>query len=178
MTGATTYGLGRHIQFLDADQRSGVLRLGHISAVFTIIASVWSKVSFALFLLRISSSGCTEWTRRGIVGIIISLNIMLVTSITMIVMSCRPMAKTWRPDMKGTCLDDRVKVSGIVALAGKSRRLLSGCPRWTPCANKSTAYSGVADLILAFLPLKIIWCLPVKRRSKLGLVAVMSLGVL
>ena len=125
MTGATTYGLGRHIQFLDADQRSGVLRLGHISAVFTILASVWSKVSFALFLLRISSSGCTEWTRRGIVGIIISLNIMLVTSITMIIMSCRPVAKTWRPDMKGTCLDDRVKVSGIVALAGKCRCFLS-----------------------------------------------------
>ncbi len=71
-----------------------------------------------MFLLRISSSGCTEWIRRGIVGIIISLNIMLVTAIIMIIMSCRPVAKTWRPDIKGTCLDDRVKVSGIIALAG------------------------------------------------------------
>ena len=71
-----------------------------------------------MFLLRISSSGCTEWIRRVIISIIISLNIMLVTAIIMIIMSCRPVAKTWRPDIKGSCLDDRVKVSGIVALAG------------------------------------------------------------
>jgi hypothetical protein len=39
-------------------------------------------------------------------------------------------------------------------------------------------YSGIADLALALLPWKIIWCLPVRRRDKIGLVAVMSLGVL
>ncbi len=44
--------------------------------------------------------------------------------------------------------------------------------------GKPVAYSGVADLILAILPWKIIWYLPVKRRDKVGLIAVMSLGVL
>src|SRR5690242_3359309 len=77
LTDATTYGLGRHIQFLGSDERSAVLRLGYIAAIFTNTASTWSKVSFALFLLRISSSGCTEWIRRGILGIIVGLNIML-----------------------------------------------------------------------------------------------------
>ncbi|KAK3899960.1 hypothetical protein C8A05DRAFT_17683 [Staphylotrichum tortipilum] len=155
LTTATTYGLGRHIQFLDQAERHAVLRLGYFAAIFSIGAAVWSKVSFALFLLRISSSGVTECIRRGILGIIISLNIMLVAAITMILMSCRPTAKTWKPELEGTCLDDKVKVAWTVALA---------------------AYSGVADLILALLPWKIIWYLPVKRRDKFGLAVMMSLG--
>ncbi len=124
MTDATTSGLGRHVQFLDRHQRHVVLRLGYIAAVFTMAASVSSKVSFAFFLLRISSSGCTEWTRRGILGIIISLNIMFVTAITMILMSCRPTAKMWRPELEGTCLDDKIKVAWTMALAGEPRCLV------------------------------------------------------
>jgi len=126
LTDATAYGLGRHVQYLDGDQRSAVLRLGYISAVLTLAASVWSKVSFALFLLRISSSGCTEWTRRGILGIIISLNLMLVAATSLILISCRPLKKTWSPETEGTCLDDHVKVAGTMALAGESHRFATG----------------------------------------------------
>ncbi|KAK4095818.1 hypothetical protein N658DRAFT_459748, partial [Parathielavia hyrcaniae] len=156
LTDATMHGLGRHIQLLDTDERSALLRSGHVGAVLTMASSAWSKVSFALFLLRISSSGCTEWIRRGIWGIIVSLNAMLAVTITMTLISCRPTEKIWRPEIEGTCLDDSVKVFWVMALA---------------------VYSGVADLILAFLPWKIIWCLPVQRRDKVGLVAVMSLGI-
>ncbi len=124
-TDATTYGLGRHIQFLDNDQRSAVLRLGYIAAIFTNTAAVWSKVSFALFLLRISSSGCTEWIRRGIIGIIISLNVMLVVATIMILIGCRPFEKTWKPEMEGTCFDDSVKVFWVMALAGQFLYLVS-----------------------------------------------------
>ena len=58
---------------------------------------------------------------------------------------------------------------------------MRGLAGWTcdiHIANEIIVYSGVADLILAFFSWKIIWCLPVKRRDKVGLVAVMSLGVL
>lgn len=119
LTDATAHGLGRHVRYLTRDERSTVLRLGYIAAVLTIAASVWSKVSFALFLLRISSSGCTEWTRRGILGIIVSLNLMFVTAISLILVSCRPVKKTWMPDIEGTCLNDNVKVVGTVVLAGE-----------------------------------------------------------
>jgi hypothetical protein len=118
LTDAITHGLGRHIQFLDSDERSAVLRSGHIAAVFTITSSIWSKVSFALFLLRISSSGCTEWIRRGILGIVVSLNAMLAVTITIMLISCRPVEKIWRPKIKGTCLDNSVKVFWVMALAG------------------------------------------------------------
>jgi len=118
LTAAIPHGLGRHARFLDPEGLSEVLRLSYLAAVLTIIASVWSKVSFALFLLRISSSGCTEWTRRAILGIIISLNVMLAAVVTVIVISCRPMEKTWKPEIEGTCFDDNVKVYSTMALAG------------------------------------------------------------
>lgn len=118
LTAAVPHGLGRHAQFLDSNELSAVLLLGFISAALTITASVWSKVSFALSLLRISSSGCTEWIRRTIVGIIISLNTMLAIAVAMILMSCRPIEKTWRPEIEGTCLDDKFKVDLAMALAG------------------------------------------------------------
>ncbi|KAK4150610.1 hypothetical protein C8A00DRAFT_17890 [Chaetomidium leptoderma] len=124
LTAAESHGLGRHVQFLDSVARTAVLRFSYLAAVLAIIASVWSKVSFALFLLRISSSGCTEWTRRGILGIIVSLNAMLVTAITMILISCRPVEKTWRPEIEGTCLHDNVKVYWTMALAGSCHCLL------------------------------------------------------
>ncbi len=120
LTDATTYGLGRHVQFLNADERTAVLRLGYISAVLTIAASVWSKSSFALFLLRISSSGCTEWIRRGIIAIIVSLNTMLVAAIAMLILSCRPTEKTWKPEIEGACLDENVKIASAIGLAGSS----------------------------------------------------------
>ncbi|KAK0745585.1 hypothetical protein B0T18DRAFT_327098, partial [Schizothecium vesticola] len=71
---------------------------------------------------------------------------------------CSPIKKNWRPKVEGTCWDPRVKVF---------------LPR-----SVTAVYSGIVDLVLAFLPWKIIWCLPFRKRDKFGLVALMSLGVL
>ncbi|KAH6843388.1 hypothetical protein B0I37DRAFT_418495 [Chaetomium sp. MPI-CAGE-AT-0009] len=156
LTKATFYGLGRHVQFLDDDQRSAVLGLGAVAAVLTIASSVWSKMSFALFLLRISSSGCTEWTRKALITIIISLNVMLPLALAGFFAGCSPVKKNWRPHVEGSCWPPRVKVV---------------------LATTVTLYSGLVDLVLSFLPWKIIWCLPFRKRDKVGLVALMSLGV-
>ncbi|KAG7293545.1 hypothetical protein NEMBOFW57_003597 [Staphylotrichum longicolle] len=39
LTDATAHGLGRHVRYLNRDERSTVLRLGYIAAVLTIAAS-------------------------------------------------------------------------------------------------------------------------------------------
>lgn len=191
LTMSTKHGLGRHIEFLDNDARANVLRFGSIAAALTVAASVWSKVSYALFLLRISSSGCTEWTRNAILGVIISLNMMLPVMMAAFFMSCRPVEKNWRLEMDGTCWDPSVKIYMAMAVAGRyasefiggslpsTRPRVSGPSKFLAYSVLTrTVYSGVMDLVLALLPWKIIWCLPVQRRDKIGLVVVMSLGVL
>lgn len=40
------------------------------------------------------------------------------------------------------------------------------------------AYSAIMDVILAFLPWKLIWSLRMKLKEKIGVVLAMSLGVL
>jgi hypothetical protein len=118
LTRATNHGLGRHIQFLDGDARGALLRIATFAAAFTIAASVWSKVSFAIFLLRISSSGCTERTRKAILGIIISLNAVLPVAAATLFLSCSPVEKNWKPEIDGNCWDPRIKVSLATATAG------------------------------------------------------------
>ncbi|KAK5653273.1 hypothetical protein OQA88_9172 [Cercophora sp. LCS_1] len=114
---ATKHGLGRHIEFLDAEERTNLVRSSTAAAALTVAASVWSKVSYALFLLRISSSGCTQWTKNGILGIIISLNMMLPVVTTTFFISCRPIEKNWRPEAEGTCWHPQVKVHMAQAIA-------------------------------------------------------------
>jgi len=119
-------GMGRHVKDVDGDAISAALLHGNtISAVFTIAASVWSKVSFALSLLRISSSGCTEITRRTIWGIIITLNIMLMVATTMLLVSCTPIEKIWKPELDGTCWSRETRILGAIIVAGTA--LLSSC---------------------------------------------------
>jgi hypothetical protein len=120
VTVATTRGgLGRHAKDIDGDAISAAVLYGtSISAVFTISTSVWSKVSFALSLLRISSSGCTEMTRRTIWGIIISLNIMLMVAIVMLFTSCTPVEKIWKPELDGSCWSTRTRILGAIVVAG------------------------------------------------------------
>ena len=128
LSNATKDGLGRHIEYLNDEERASVIRLGSISAALNVAASVWSKVSYASFLLRISSSGCTEWTRNALIGIITSLNIMLPVVVSMFFLSCRPVEKTWRPEVDGTCWSPLVKVYMSIFLAGEYCRRIH---RWS-----------------------------------------------
>jgi hypothetical protein len=120
LTKATFYGLGRHVQFLDNEERSAVLGLGAVAAVLTIASSVWSKTSFALFLLRISSSGCTEWTRKALIIIIITLNVMPPLALVGFFASCSPIRRNWQLDVEGSCWPPRVKVVLATTVTGES----------------------------------------------------------
>jgi hypothetical protein len=45
-------------------------------------------------------------------------------------------------------------------------------------ANDATVYSGILDIVLAILPWKIICCMTINRKEKLGAMVAMSMGVL
>jgi hypothetical protein len=95
-----------------------LLHCGIIQVALTIAASVWSKISFALSLLRIASSGCTEVTKRVIWFVIVTLSVMLVFSIAIILATCKPMEKLWRPVVEGKCLGATTQWVGAVSVAG------------------------------------------------------------
>jgi hypothetical protein len=62
--------------------------------------------------------------------------------------------------------------AGVFGL-GEFRR-----PWLISCHPRITAYSGIADVLLAFLPWKVVLALQMKRREKIGVAVAMSMGIL
>ncbi|KAK3395248.1 hypothetical protein B0H63DRAFT_387575 [Podospora didyma] len=122
---------------------------------FLILATLWSKTSFTLTLLRITQSGC--WLHRAVWAVAISINLAIGLSLLIQWFWCWPSEKIWNRDVKGQCLPRRV-VHGYNIFAA--------------------VYSGVMDIMLAMLPWKVIWSLSMNRREKCGVAFAMSMGVL
>jgi hypothetical protein len=118
-----------------------------------LLAAWWSKTSFAMTLLRISSG----WTRRFVWFVIGSVTLVLVANIILQYVQCTPVAKLWDQKIPGTCIRKIVIFDYNLF---------------------SAAYSGAMDIALSFLPWQIIWRVTMNKKEKLGVVLAMSLGVL
>lgn len=74
-------------------------KLSYSAAFCVILAAAWSKTSFAFTLLRITT-GHMKWF---VWFIIITVNIVLSISATLLWISCWPTEKLWHPDVPGSC---------------------------------------------------------------------------
>jgi len=112
-------GLGHHVADIRMEHLEIILFYGTVIApAVTIAASVASKISFALTLLRICSTGCTEKIKRVIWGVIISLLALLLVAIVMLLATCSPIEKNWRPYIEGHCLGQASSLHGALIVAG------------------------------------------------------------
>ncbi|KAI1761235.1 hypothetical protein GGR53DRAFT_522519 [Hypoxylon sp. FL1150] len=115
------------------------------------LATVWSKTSFAVMLLRVTP-GRTKivlWT------IIVTMNVFMTVSALSIFLQCSPISKSWNEHLPGTCW-----------------------PTFNLVANMfSSAYSALMDFVLALLPWPLIWHLKMKVKEKIGVAVAMSMGV-
>ncbi|SPO06835.1 uncharacterized protein DNG_09529 [Cephalotrichum gorgonifer] len=146
-------GYGKHIW--DIDPENFLLRMPlimNISSTFGIVATAWSKTSFALTLLRI----CDGWTWAAVWCIIASMNMLLGLSALFIWIQCTPIQKSWLPLTEGTCYPPERIVGYLMISAG---------------------YSALMDFILAFLPWKLLWRLNMQKKEKIGVIIAMSMGV-
>lgn len=153
-TAAVHHGLGRHYRTMNENQLAtmGVLS---ISAGFSsILATSWSKISFALSLLRIST---TRRIRITVWIIIISTNLVFGALGLMQWIQCWPVSKMWLYKLEGSCWPSYI-FQGYGAFA--------------------SAFSGVVDITLAILPWKIVWAVAINKKDKIGALLAMSMGVL
>ncbi|KAK4167023.1 hypothetical protein QBC43DRAFT_349847 [Cladorrhinum sp. PSN259] len=147
------YGFGRYPCDIPPANLSRVALEGAgIGAVFSILAIVWSKTSFAVTVMRIS----TGKVRAFVVGLAVAMNIAMSLQAIFVWVKCDPPEKNWRPMLPGTCWDTRVS---------NAYGVFSG------------SLSGICDIILALLPWHLVWGLQIKRREKIGVVVAMSMGV-
>ncbi|KAK4099175.1 hypothetical protein N658DRAFT_475911 [Parathielavia hyrcaniae] len=151
-TVAVTYGLGKPYSDISDENISHLGMLSMAAGFGTILATCWSKTSFAITLLRISDGGM----RHFIWFIIISVNLVLASNGIIHWVQCWPVEKTWHYHMPGTCFPSDVVRYYNTAVA---------------------VFSGVMDIVLALLPWKIIWTISINKRERLGALVAMSAGV-
>ncbi|KAK3385950.1 hypothetical protein B0H63DRAFT_189716 [Podospora didyma] len=125
---------------------------GDIGATFSILAILWSKSSFGITILRLT----TGKLHAFVLFLVVSMNIAMLLQVFFVWFKCNPVSKTWNPMEPGTCWDTHVS-NGYGVFSG--------------------VFSGVCDIVLAFLPWKIVWNLKMQTREKLGVAIAMSLGV-
>lgn len=114
-TAGVSHGLGKHYSAMTEEQKSQVA-LFSISAGFaSILATSWSKTSFAMSLLRIS----TGQVRTIFWVIIVSVNVVFGVNGLIQWIQCWPIAKEWNWYMAGTCWSSVVVQNYNTFSAGK-----------------------------------------------------------
>jgi hypothetical protein len=88
---------------------------------FSVLSASWSKTSFALTLLRLSSE---RWMRVVLWFIMVTLNAIMGAAMLTMWIKCRPVAKIWDDSVDGWC----IPASKIITLyqwsAGRSPTLI------------------------------------------------------
>ena len=103
ITYTTTIGYGLHTWDFPIQNIGLFFRVFTAGATFAIIASIWSKTSFALTILRLSQG----WMRWFIWFLIILVNVSMGLTALFSFIHCTPVSKTWDITIEGTCWDPK-----------------------------------------------------------------------
>ncbi|KAH8910231.1 hypothetical protein BR93DRAFT_468006 [Coniochaeta sp. PMI_546] len=151
-TAGVSHGLGMHYVAMTEEQKSYVALLSISAGFGSILATAWSKIAFAMSLLRIS----TGRVRLVVWLIIISTNIVFGANGLIQWIQCWPVAKAWDWYLEGSCWPSAIVQDINTAVA---------------------AFSGTMDITLAILPWKIVWLVAINKKEKIGALLAMSMGV-
>jgi hypothetical protein len=108
-------GFGRPFTQFNFDNLDIFLLYSNLSGTFSILAALWSKTSFAVTVLRISSGR----TKAFVWFIIVTVNACLGVAIVVTWAQCTPIEKIWRPSLEGECWPKDVQVRYNIFTAGE-----------------------------------------------------------
>jgi len=110
------------------------------------------KISIGLLIMRIKESkksNIFQWTL--IAGLVLTnLEVLIV-----LFAECRPMSAYWDTDA-GTCWPNKYRIYSIYIQVG---------------------FSIITDVIYSLMPAALVWRLTMKLKKKLGICALMSMGL-
>ncbi|KAK1752860.1 hypothetical protein QBC47DRAFT_387261 [Echria macrotheca] len=123
----TTLGFGGPRENVDPSLVDTTRLVSTIAGFLLILATAWSKTSFALTLLRIS----TGWPKKIVMFVLVTTNLAIAASGAIQWAHCWPLRKVWEQSIDGYCWPLRI-TNGYNIF--------------------SSVYSGLMDLTLAALP--------------------------
>lgn len=120
----------------------------------TITVTGWTKTSFGITLLRLTSGR----TKAFVWFCIISINVTTIVSAIIPWAQCTPLSKTWDPNMVGgECWAPRVGTKIWIGLG---------------------AWNAMMDFVLAALPWRILRDMQLRTKEKIGVTVALSMGVI
>ncbi|KAL2255276.1 hypothetical protein VTK26DRAFT_3701 [Humicola hyalothermophila] len=151
---STTIGYGKHNDNIAKENFNYVLLLNYLAGFFSILATCWSKISFAITLLRLASS---KGIKHALWFVIVTVNLVLGANATIHFVQCWPPERLWKPESSGTCWPRSIVINYNMFAA---------------------AYSGCMDVVLASLPWLVVWKETINTKEKLSVLLAMSMGIL
>ncbi|KAL8757326.1 MAG: hypothetical protein Q9199_002310 [Rusavskia elegans] len=147
-------GLGRHSYYLQPSQRRLFAAVGWSDWIQTFITLMFTKISIALFLLRIVDSRKVRMAMYALIGCLVFFTTIFVCLFLGV---CRPLKAYWNVGMEAVCLSDNVFENIVIAQG---------------------VLSIITDLICAAFPVFFLKGLQVSLRTKIGLCLLMGLGLI
>ena len=171
-------GYGRHKYDVPPANMGRVIMYCAAAGTFNLVASAFSKASFALTLLRLP----VGWMKYLLWFIIITMSILINTSAASLWFACQQQPSQSRaPGSPAShprwCLDGRITIR-YSQFAGGRHREAHETYEAVADLRFVAAYSAATDITLAILPWKILWNLEMNTTEKTGALFAMSMGVL
>ncbi|KAJ4356956.1 hypothetical protein N0V95_002899 [Ascochyta clinopodiicola] len=147
------YGTGRHHRNLEDWQVEKARKCWFYCYLFYCCSMILSKISIGCFLLRISVKRIHTW----IIYAAMFVSTFACTAFFFVTLfQCHPVRFFWNKTLEdGTCIDNRV----IIALG-----------------FVYSIFSIIADFTFALLPAFLVWNLQLKRRTKIALIPLLTMG--
>ncbi|KAK1777395.1 hypothetical protein QBC45DRAFT_188501 [Copromyces sp. CBS 386.78] len=153
VTTTVLMGYGLHSHDVPVENWSYLGILGAVVGTISVLDVMFSKVSFAVTLLRLTDG----WLKQLIWFIIISLTLGHISSSFLFWLRCDPPEATWNPHIKvKKCWDSNSFLSYSIA---------------------GGIYSSLCDIVLALLPWRILLRFHMYRGEKVGVALAMSMGI-
>lgn len=150
---STNYGVGQHVFYLSGPDLTGALKMNTIAQPFNIVALFLIKASIVSLLIRLKLPRSYRIILFISVGLLFTVSLMgVITAFA----QCRPFALNWDLTLPGHC--------------------------WSRNIFQDTAYvlqglTIVTDIFYITIPMIFLWNVQIARSLKIGILGVISLGV-
>ena len=157
-------------------------RINWITQPVAIYARVSGKVSVALLIWRIM--GRSKWRNAFLLyGAMLGSFVICTVAVILTFAQCRPVTALWDPELvvmgKATCWPPQRQIRFSIFAGSMSDSINCVIPVLLLLTQLNlVGYLAFLDLALALLPITIMWNLQLSRKKKVGICAIMGLGVL
>ncbi|KAF7872742.1 uncharacterized protein EAF02_008813 [Botrytis sinoallii] len=149
------YGWGRHYAYLDPFDRIEAMKYNAIGQSFGVMGSTFGRISFIILMLQLFGTSKLKhaalWTLFWVQFI---PNCIVVVTLYV---QCNAIRALWDTSIVSSCWPESYQ---------------------TYIGYAHTSWNGLTDLFLTCLPATMLWSLQMNRRTKFGLVFLLSLSLL